>query len=104
MQKETLNKRDMLFTRFLFSLISLVLVGMGILIIFTERYYGYSSKFGGSEVLVEGSGAVVMGAGVIVFGLFPMSIWAKTGKRAALWASFCMVLGLVMLFLPTILK
>jgi hypothetical protein len=78
-------------------LISAVFMAMGLLSIVTKHYYAQTSKLGGSEITADGIHAVILGIGVIILGLFPMALWAKSGKIAGLWASFCIIMGLAVL-------
>ncbi len=69
----------------------------GVFIIATEHYYGRTTKLHGAEVSADGLQAVITGIGIIVIGLAPMSLWAKSGKVAGLWAAACLVVGLTLL-------
>lgn len=72
----------------------------GVFIIITEHYYGYTSKLGDAEVTADGFEAIVLGIAIIIFGLTPMSLWAKSGKAAGIWAGICMVLGTLLFLVP----
>lgn len=86
--------RDLKIVKILFALISLVLCSLGLLAILTHHYYGYTSKYGGHEVSIDGARAIKIGIGYMVFGLFPLAIWAKTAKGVAIWMSCTMIAGL----------
>jgi hypothetical protein len=72
----------------------------GIFIITTQHYYGHTSKLGGAEVSADGSEAIVIGIATIILGLTPMSLWAKSGQAAGLWAAACMILGVLLFLVP----
>lgn len=58
--------------------------------VWTEHYYGQTSKLGGSEISLDGPPAVAMGFFFIFLGLIPLSFWCR-GKRSALtWTVFCL--------------
>jgi hypothetical protein len=85
--------------------ISLFFFVYGVLIIATQHYYGRTTKLGGAEVSADGIQAMVMGVGIIIIGLTPMSLWSKSSTVAALWAAFCLFLGLALIiFAPFILR
>lgn len=89
-----------MFARVLTTLISVVIIGLGIFSIVTEYYYGRTSKLGGAEVILVGSGAVKIGIGYCIFGMLPLSLWFKTAKLATAWAGMVAVVGIgVILFL-----
>ncbi|MEA2766324.1 MAG: hypothetical protein QOK07_2728 [Gemmatimonadaceae bacterium] len=81
----------MFLPRLLISLVSLTLVGLGVMTMFTGHYYGRTSKFGGAEVSLDGPAAIVTGLGEVFFGLFPLAFWFGTGRSRILWAVVCFV-------------
>jgi hypothetical protein len=94
------RQEDLFVARLLVTLISVVIVGLGIFSICTEHYYGRTSKLGGAEVILDGARAVKVGIGYCIFGLAPLSLWFKTPKAAGLFAGVCLVLGIgIILFL-----
>lgn len=76
----------LLVARLLMSLVSLVLVGLGLLSILTEHYYGSSNKLGRTEVSLWGVPAVIMGVSTVCLGLAPLGLWFSSRASAALWA------------------
>lgn len=81
------RSKQLLLPRLMASLISLTLIGLGVMAILTEHYYGRTTKSGGAEVSLDGASAIAMGWSVVLFGLFPLALWLPS-KRPAIW---CMV-------------
>ena len=88
-QSSTKSREDMRVGRWLITLIAVVMTALGVLSVATESYYGYTSKYGGIEVFLEGRRAVLMGLLYISLGAMPLAIWFNTGRRAAWWAGGC---------------
>ena len=88
---ETSSARDLLVPRLLMSLISITLVGLGLMNIVTRHYYGVTNKLGGAEVTLDGPSATAMGVTTVLFGLFPLALWFRTKRRALVWAIACMI-------------
>ena len=85
------RSKDMLVPRLLATLISATVVGLGLLAVLTEHYYGRTSKLGGAEVTLYGGPAVATGWGLVCLGLLPLALWFP-GKRSALaWSVVCVV-------------
>ena len=83
--------------RWLASLISVVMIGIGLWSIGAEHYFGRTSKLGGAEISVDGQPATVIGLLYILLGVLPLALWLRT-PRAALWcASICAALFLALL-------
>ena len=72
----------------LFTLISAVSVGLGMLAIVTEVHTGSTRR---GLVTFEGEAAVAMGVMMVVLGLMPLAIWARTPTQAKLWIGLCLV-------------
>ena len=83
--------------RLLVTLISAVIIGLGIFSIVTQHYYGYTSKLGGHEVVLDGMPAIKIGVGYILLGLSPLALWAKSVKAAGIWAALCLISGLIVI-------
>lgn len=83
------RSRDLLLFRLLLSLISLMLIGLGVLAISTDHYYGSTSKYGGHEVVLDGASATAMGIAIVLFGLFPLAAWFKTRRWVITWSVAC---------------
>jgi hypothetical protein len=81
----------MFLPRLLISLVSLTLVGLGVMTMFTGHYYGRTSKFGGAEVSLDGPAGIVTGLSEVFFGLFPLAFWFCTRRSRILWALACFV-------------
>ena len=81
-------------TKVIAAFISVCLVALGLITIYTRHYYGETTKSGGAVVNFYGSKAVWMGFGQVVFGLFPLAFWAKSGRAAGIWAGGCLILGI----------
>jgi|GEM_PF-2339937 len=90
-EAEVDNRRDMRVARVLASLISVVLIGLGLWSILSGTYSGHTSKLGGADIFLEGRPAVLGGCMYIALGLFPLAFWFKLQRHAAWWASACMV-------------
>jgi hypothetical protein len=73
------------------SLISLTLVGLGVMTIFTGHYYGRTSKLGGAEIWLDGPTATAMGFCTVLFGLFPLALWFRGKRPAIVWAVACLI-------------
>lgn len=83
------RSKELLLPRLLVSLISLTLVGLGMMAVLTQSYYGRTSKLGGAEVSLDGGPAVAMDVATIFLGLMPLALWFP-GKRPALaWSLAC---------------
>ena len=76
-----------LVARLLVSLISLTLVGLGLFAVFTQHYYGSTSKLGRAVVSLWGTPAVLMGLSTVFLGLAPLALWFASKKSAGLWAT-----------------
>ena len=82
------------------AFISLFMLSYGAFIINSQHYYGYTSKNGGAQVSADGIDAMLIGIAIILISLSPMALWAKSGKIAGIWASICMVLGILLFLAP----
>jgi hypothetical protein len=80
---------EMLVPRLLTSLISVTLVGLGVMTILTGHYYGRTSKLGGAEISLDGPAAIAMGVSTVLFGLFPLASWFRSKGPATVWAIAC---------------
>jgi hypothetical protein len=83
--------RELVISRLLASLISITLVGLGVMAILTRHYYGSTSKLGGAEISLDGPPATAMGFSIVLFGLFPLALWLPTKRHAILWSVACLV-------------
>jgi hypothetical protein len=90
--------KDLLVLRLLFSLISLVVVGIGVMAILTEHYYGVSTRHGYKEITLDGTKAIQMGLTIVLLGLLPMGVWWSTRKQVLVWCVACVALFLFSLF------
>jgi hypothetical protein len=84
--------------------ISTFMCAYGIFIITTQHYYGHTSKFGGAEVSADGLDAIIYGVAIMVIGLTPMSLWAKSGQVAGLWAGGCMAISILLFLAPVYIR
>ena len=84
------SSKKMLVPRLLASLISLTVVGLGMLAVLTQHYYGRTSKLGGAEVSLNGSAAVGMGVATVFLGLVPLALWFPSKRPALVFAVVCM--------------
>jgi hypothetical protein len=75
------------------SLVSLTLVGLGVMTILTGHYYGSTSKLGGAEISLDGPPATAMGFSTVLFGLFPLALWFRTKRPAMVWAVASLMLA-----------
>ena len=75
--------------RGLFTLIAVVVIGLGALAIVTEVHTG--SVRGRGLVTFEGRAAVEMGVIMVVLGLMPLAIWARTPRQAQWWLVLCVL-------------
>jgi cell division protein FtsW (lipid II flippase) len=83
------SSKGMLIPRLLASLISLTVVGLGIMAVVTQHYYGRSSKHGNAEVSLDGAAAVGMGVATVFLGLVPLALWFRSKRPALAWAVVC---------------
>ena len=83
------RSKKLLVPRLLVSLISLTMVGLGIMAFLTQHYYGRTSKLGGAEVSLNGGPAVSMGLATVFFGLLPLALWFPSKRPALAWALAC---------------
>lgn len=83
------SPKEMLVPRLLASLISLTVVGLGIMAVLTQHYYGRTSKLGGAEVSLDGAAAVGMGVATVFLGLVPLALWFPSKRPALAWAVAC---------------
>lgn len=83
------RSKELLVPRLLASLISLTLVGLGIMSVVTQSYYGRTFKLGGAEVSLSGGQAVGMGLATIFLGLLPLAFWFSSKRPALAWALVC---------------
>ena len=88
-QASTKSREDMRVGRWLMTLIAVVMTGLGILSIATGSYSGYTSKYGGIQVFLEGRRAVLMGLLYLSLGAMPLAVWFNSRRRAAWWAGSC---------------
>jgi hypothetical protein len=83
--------------RGLASFVALTMIGLGLLAITTQHYFGRTTKFGGAEVSLDGQSATLMGLLYILLGLFPLALWFRTPRTAVWFASVCAVAFLALL-------
>lgn len=83
------RSKQMLVPRLLASLISLTLIGLGVMAILTEHYYGSTTKSGGAEVSLDGASAIAMGWSVVLFGLGPLALWLPSKPLVVWWMLAC---------------
>lgn len=88
---EPSSAKDLLVPRLLMSLISVTLVGLGLMDIVTGHYYGITNKLGKAEVVLDGPSATAMGVTTVFFGLLPLALWFRTKRRALLWSMACVI-------------
>ena len=95
--KAEMPDRQLRLARAIATLISIVLIGLGIWSMASQTYAGHTSKLGGADIFLSGSSAVRAGATHMALGLLPLALWFKTPAHAAWWASFCITafLGLL---------
>lgn len=67
-------------TRWLLTLISVVVMGIGLWSVFNGEFFGGTTR-SGAEVHVTGSKAIWMGLSMVAFGAFPLGVWG-TNKKA----------------------
>ena len=87
----TASAKELLIPRLLMSLISVTLVGLGLMNIVTRHYYGVTNKLGRVEVTLDGPSATAMGVTTVLFGLLPLALWFRTKQRALLWVIACVI-------------
>src|SRR3977135_3897539 len=83
--------RELLVARLLMSLITITLVGLGVIVILTGHYYGRTSKLGGAEISLDGPPATAMGFSLVLFGLFPLALWFPAKRPAIAWVVACIL-------------
>ena len=79
---------------------SIFMCGYGVLIVITQHYFGSTTRHGYVEVNANGIDVILIGIAIILLGLTPMSLWAKSGKSAGIWAGSCMISGILLFLLP----
>ena len=85
------RSNDLLLPRLLASLVSVTIVGLGVMAIWTRHDYGRTTKLGGAEVVLDGPPAVAMGVCTVLFGLFPLALWFDSRRTAIAWTVLCFV-------------
>jgi hypothetical protein len=86
--------------RVLLSAISLVIVGMGAMAIWSEHYYGVSTKHGNVSIVLDGAPAIRMGLTLVLLGLVPMGVWWNTTKAVLAWSiAFAIAFGTSLLYM-----
>ncbi len=83
------GSQERLVPRLLATLISLTIVALGLMAVFTRHYYGRTSKLGGAEVSLDGAAAVGMGLATFFLGLLPLAFWFPNKRPALVWAVVC---------------
>jgi hypothetical protein len=83
--------KELLLPRLLASLISLTLIGLGVMTILTRQYYGRTSRLGGAEVSLDGPAATAMGASTALLGLLPLAFWFHAKRPRIVWAVGCLI-------------
>lgn len=83
--------KELLLPRLLASLISLALVGLGVMTILTRQYDGRTSKLGGAEVSLDGPAATAMGVSTALLGLLPLAFWFQAKRPRIVWAAACLI-------------
>jgi hypothetical protein len=73
-EEKSKRERDLLVARLLVTLISVVFIGLGLFSIFSQHYYGYTSKYGGHEVILDGTAADIWAGLCLISGLFVIFI------------------------------
>ena len=85
--------------RFLFGLISLTVVALGVLAVVTEYAPARSTPFGMAGPLFDGD-AVHFGVTMIFVGLAPLGFFARTARGAGWWAGGCMAMLSTLAYSP----
>ncbi len=85
------RSKALLVPRLMASLLSLILVVMGVVAILTGHYSARSARLGGVEISLEGVPALVMGISTIFLGLFPLLLWFRTKRARVIWGIACLV-------------
>lgn len=85
------RSKALLVPRLIASLLSLIIVVMGVVAILTGHYSARSARLGGVEISLEGLPAIMMGFSTIFFGLFPLLLWFRTKRARVIWAIACLV-------------
>lgn len=83
--------------RGLFTLIAVVIVGLGVLAIVTEVHTGSTRNRG--MVTQLGRDAVAMGELMVALGLMPLAIWARSALQAKVWLGLCLAAFAALLLL-----
>lgn len=87
--------RELLVPRLLMSLVSLTLVGLGIMTVWTGHYHGRTTKLGGAEISLDGPAATAMGLSEAFFGLLPLAFWFHAKRPRTAWAAACLIAAAV---------
>ena len=92
-REEAKRLEGLLVGRLMMSLISLVVVGLGVVAIVTEQYQGHNSKIRGADVAIYGQQAVLVGLFLVFLGLMPLALWFKTKRMALMFVVGCAVMS-----------
>ncbi len=84
-------------SKFLFALISLTVVAMGLSAVITEYAPARSTRFGMAGPLFDRD-AVSLGVTMIFAGLSPLGVFARRARSAGWWAAGCMTLAVLSVF------
>jgi hypothetical protein len=96
--------RELLVPRLLMSLVSLTLVGFGVMTVWTGHYYGRTSKLGGAEISLDGPAATAMGFSEALFGLLPLAFWFQARRPRTAWAAACLIAAAVAFYVSIRLR
>ena len=91
------SKRDLRQARIGGSIISAVLISLGVWSMVSRTYAGHTSKLGGANIFLSGDPAIAAGTMLVALGLFPLASWFRSGGAAGWWASICPVAFVVLL-------
>jgi hypothetical protein len=82
--------------RWLLTLISVVMMGIGLWSVFTGEFFGGTTR-SGAEVHLTGSKAIWMGLSMAALGAFPLGMWGTNKKAVVL--GMCVPFAFFVVFL-----
>lgn len=82
------SRQELWIVRGLTLLMALVFIGLGVMAMATDTYYGRNSKRGLDIVLYDRA-AWRAGGAQILLGLLPLALWFRTRRSALIWAMAC---------------
>jgi hypothetical protein len=88
--------------RILASLLSLIIVSIGLRAILTAEYIARSGRLG-VELVLSGPAAVASGVCVLCLGLLPLSLWFSENRRLQFaWCLGCLIAASIAYYISSL--